>query len=193
METNIDELIKAFDEYVTILSEDEEEVDFPIVGCGDPTAFKVVSKEKVKIRDLDESYDADKYHYFSNKGICRIGGKTRYNCCIFIVMAKIFKTCKKDLFESLRKKSRTDVDTIIQLFRKEYPEHLIDIDNKQSDILLDFFSKWSNIKIRLIYMIQNNESINHWDLYDGNDEPDALVFQYPNHFECAIKKYDNNS
>jgi hypothetical protein len=167
---------------ISMYVSDESDVDFPIVGAGDPTAFKLKVKDK-----NNDAYDKDKYKYYSNDGVAKINNRWCKNCCIFLALTKIFKYCDYDHFKKLRKNAKTDVETVYNLLKNRVPHLLEEDDDEQSDILIEEFVKLTKIKIRVVYMIEN-ESLSNWDLFDGNEDPDALIFQYPNHFECAISK-----
>jgi hypothetical protein len=73
-------------------------------------------------------------------------------------------------------------EMVYAILKVKCPEKLYELGQTQSDVLIEYFVKYSKLKIS-VHLTENDMK---WDLFEGSEDPDGIVIQYNNHFDCAI-------
>lgn len=124
-----------------------------------------------------------------NNGIGKIHKKLIPNCCLFISLSKIWSEKNttdfefhKKIFDEMLEDDVSGEEMVYAILKVKCPEHLYELGQTQSDVLIEHFAKYSKLKIS-VHFTENDMK---WDLFEGTDEPDGVIVQYNNHFDCAI-------
>ena len=124
-----------------------------------------------------------------NNGIGNINGKTSGNLCLFISLGIIWRTVgKKDfdihysLFKEYLERDITPEEMVYYILKVKDSDHLAPVGETQIDTLIETFVKYTNIKVSVLLGEMK------FDLFKEQEECEAIIVQYPNHFECAIPK-----
>jgi len=138
----------------------------------------------------------DEYMLIKNNGMGFIHQQHVPNCCIFIALGILWKLINKDdyllhenIFKSSLNRDTTPEEMVYSLMKVKHPEIVVNLGETQIDTILEKFSAYSGLKISVI-LAENGMK---WDLFKGNEKPDGIIVQYPNHYECAVlKSFVNN-
>lgn len=126
-----------------------------------------------------------------NNGIGNINGKNFPNCCIFISLSIVWRFLNsndfnhhKKLFEQHLNREVTPEEMVFSILKVKHNNLVVNIGELQIDTLIEKFSQYTNIKITM-FLPENGMK---FDLFKEESKPDAIIIQYPNHFECAIPR-----
>jgi len=129
------------------------------------------------------------YVLIKNNGLGVINEKNIPNCCLFISLGTIWeKVAKEDyifhinLFKKYLNRDVSKEEMVYAIMKVKHPEVVAKLGENQIDTIVEKFAKYSNIKISMI-LAENGMK---WDLFTGDDKPDGIVIQHPNHFDCAV-------
>jgi len=124
-----------------------------------------------------------------NNGIGRIHKKLIPNCCLFIALSKIWETVKLDefnfhkkIFEEIIEDEINGEEMVYAILKVNHPDKVYSLGEPQSDILIEHFAKYVNIKISVHFI----ETDMKWDLFEGDEKCEGIIVQYNNHFDCAV-------
>jgi hypothetical protein len=129
------------------------------------------------------------YNLVRNNGIGKIHNKLIPNCCLFISLATIWQKVSpedynfhKKIFDEMLEDDISGEEMVYAIIKVKCPEKLYNLGETQSDVLIEHFAKYSKLKLSVHF----KDGDMKWDLFEGTDNPDGIIIQYNNHFDCAI-------
>lgn len=126
-----------------------------------------------------------------NNGIGNIHQKPMPNSCLFISLGTIWRLINpkdynfhSEIFQKHLEREITPEEMVYSIVKVKYSSVVAPLGQQQIDTIIEKFVDYTGFKLSVV-LAENGMK---WDLFTGSDEPDAIVIQYPNHYECAISK-----
>jgi hypothetical protein len=126
-----------------------------------------------------------------NNGMGAINGTNFPNCCIFISLGILWKYLKnndynnhKRLFEEHLKREVSAEEMVFSILKVKEGSLVENLGEQQIDTLIEKFCNYTRLKISVV-LAENGMK---WDLFKDTVEPDGVIVQYNNHFECALPR-----
>lgn len=134
---------------------------------------------------------ADEFVLIKNNGLGNIHQKNIPNCCIFIALGTVWQHVDKkdfdfhfEIFQKHLERPVTPEEMVYSIVKVKHPDVVAGLGQQQIDTIIEKFVDYTKFKLSVV-LAENGMK---WDLFPSTSSPDAIIVQYPNHYECAINK-----